>query len=167
MTKQKVPITYVSDARTRKDIKVCFEKWGISDYSIGGEAGSKVKPLAFVRFSVNGQEQTIRCERAWEYGANLRAIYRLLESLRMAAHYGIMEELATAAAAMLPAGKPKRPPHEVLGIAKEADPEIAEAVHRALARKHHPDVGGTNEKMQEINDALAEFKAVRAKAEAS
>jgi hypothetical protein len=162
MTRQKIPKAYVSEARTRRDIKECFQKWGIQDYSVGGEAGSKVKPLAFVRFSINGNEQTIRCERAWEYGANLRAIYRLLESLRMAAHYGIMEELATAAAAMLPAGKPKRPAHEVLGIAENMDVEFAEAAHRTLAKRHHPDVGGSNEKMQEINDALAEFKAARA-----
>ncbi len=159
MTEQKVPRAYVTEARTRRDIKECFAKWGITDFTIGGEAGSKVKPLAFVRFSVNGQEQTIRCERAWDYGANLRAIWRLLESLRMAAHYGIMEELATAAAAMLPPGRRQRPPHEVLGIAKDAPTPVAEAAYKAMAGIHHPDKGGTTGAMAELNEAIETIRA--------
>lgn len=158
MTQQKIPRSYVTEARTRLDIKESFAKWGVSDYSIGGEAGSNVRPLAFVRFSVNGQEQTIRCERAWEYGANLRAIYRLLESLRLAAHYGIMEELATAAAAMLPAGRQRRPADEVLGVAENTPLVVAEAAWRALAKERHPDAGGSDEAMAELNEAIEAFR---------
>lgn len=36
----------------------------------------------------------------------------------------------------------QRDPYEVLGVRPDADLEIIEAAHRALAKRHHPDVGG-------------------------
>jgi curved DNA-binding protein CbpA len=36
---------------------------------------------------------------------------------------------------------------------------VAEAAYKALARLHHPDVGGDVETMQALNDAIQTFKA--------
>src|SRR5262245_40962199 len=46
-----------------------------------------------------------------------------------------------------------------LCIVPEAPVEVAEAAYKALARLHHPDVGGSTEMMQELNDAIQTFKA--------
>ena len=43
--------------------------------------------------------------------------------------------------------------YEVLQVARAAEPEVVKAAFRALARKHHPDAGGSVAKMKAINDA--------------
>jgi hypothetical protein len=46
-----------------------------------------------------------------------------------------------------------------LTITADAPLEVAIAAHRAWARLKHPDVGGDTETMQQLNDAIAIFKA--------
>jgi hypothetical protein len=46
-----------------------------------------------------------------------------------------------------------------LYILPEAPVEVAEAAYKALARLHHPDVGGDTETMQALNEAIATFKS--------
>lgn len=41
----------------------------------------------------------------------------------------------------------------VLWLANGAPPEVIAAAYRALAKIHHPDVGGSEEQMKKINDA--------------
>jgi curved DNA-binding protein CbpA len=61
---------------------------------------------------------------------------------------------------------PKRDPHDVLGVARGADPKSVKAAWRRLARKHHPDLTGDDpgasrvatRLMAEINDA---YEALR------
>jgi hypothetical protein len=36
---------------------------------------------------------------------------------------------------------------------------VAQAAFKALARRHHPDIGGDTEMMQRLNNALATFKS--------
>jgi|HubBroStandDraft_4_1064222.scaffolds.fasta_scaffold552921_1 hypothetical protein len=43
---------------------------------------------------------------------------------------------------------------DVLGVAKNSDPELIKAAYRALAKKHHPDCpGGSAERFREITRA--------------
>jgi hypothetical protein len=42
---------------------------------------------------------------------------------------------------------------QTLHIAEGAPPEVVRAAYRAMAKLHHPDTGGSEEKMKEINDA--------------
>src|SRR4051812_22196514 len=61
---------------------------------------------------------------------------------------------------------PKRDPHDVLGVARGADPKSVKAAWRRLAREHHPDLTGDDpgasrvatRRMAEINDA---YEALR------
>ena len=45
--------------------------------------------------------------------------------------------------------------YEVLQVRGGAEPEVIRAAYRALARKHHPDFGGSPERMAAINEAWA------------
>ena len=45
--------------------------------------------------------------------------------------------------------------YEVLQVRQGAEPEVIRAAYRALARKHHPDFGGSPERMAVINEAWA------------
>jgi curved DNA-binding protein CbpA len=43
--------------------------------------------------------------------------------------------------------------YKLLQVDVGADPEVIRAAYRILARKHHPDIGGSIERMAEINRA--------------
>jgi hypothetical protein len=47
---------------------------------------------------------------------------------------------------------------QALYITPDAPVQVAEAAYKALARLHHPDVGGDVETMQALNDAIETFK---------
>jgi regulator of replication initiation timing len=42
-------------------------------------------------------------------------------------------------------------PYAILHVNRDAPPEVIEAAHRALAKIHHPDVGGSDAAMQRLN----------------
>ena len=43
--------------------------------------------------------------------------------------------------------------YKILGISKKASPSVIKKAYYGLARKHHPDKGGNEEKFKEINEA--------------
>jgi curved DNA-binding protein CbpA len=45
--------------------------------------------------------------------------------------------------------------YEVLQVHPRAEPDVIRAAHRALARRYHPDLGGDERRMTEINGAWA------------
>ena len=45
--------------------------------------------------------------------------------------------------------------YDILGVKKDAGEDEIKKAFRRLARKHHPDTGGSEEKFKEINEAYA------------
>ena len=45
--------------------------------------------------------------------------------------------------------------YELLQVTPSAEPEVIRAAYRALAQKHHPDTGGSQERMAALNHAWA------------
>ena len=43
--------------------------------------------------------------------------------------------------------------YDILGVKKDASEDEIKKAFRRLARKHHPDTGGSEEKFKEINEA--------------
>jgi len=43
--------------------------------------------------------------------------------------------------------------YAILSVHRRAEPEVIRAAYTALAKKYHPDVGGANGKMRDINEA--------------
>ena len=147
--------TTATIAHSRRDIEDVLRKWGVrkGDYDL--RIGLRD---AEVIWSVNGNEQRFKCSRFSSAEQNLRAIFLALDSTRLAAQRGILEELAQIAVAMLPAGKIRRAAHEVLEVSENASIEIAEAAYRIKAKTAHPDTGGTHDAMLELNEALAVYR---------
>jgi DnaJ-domain-containing protein 1 len=153
--------TIKSADETRADIRETMRKWrAVQDFEM--LPNLRPDPTAAIEFWVDGAKKTLRCSRFEEYRNNIRAIYLTLEALRLAHERGILRELAEAATAFLPApsGPVKRPWYEVLGLMPNADAESVEAMYRHLARKRHPDAGGSDDEMSELNAALETFKAL-------
>ena len=91
---------------------------------------------------------------------NLRALYLGLEAMRMNEQRGI-SEIVREMYLQLPAPAKKHDPYEVLGIRPDAPLEVAESVYRVLAKSRHPDAGGSEVAMTELNEALAAIKEAR------
>jgi hypothetical protein len=49
-------------------------------------------------------------------------------------------------------------PFKVLGLLPTVDPDVAKAAYRILAGKHHPDAGGSNDRMARLNNAWDQIR---------
>lgn len=111
-------------------------------------------PGVAVYFTLNGRQQCIPCDRWAAVEENARAIWKSIEALRGLDRWGAKSfvDAAFRGFEALPAPGQKRQWWEVMGfppgVTVTAD-EI-KAKFRELARKHHPDKGGSTEMYQEI-----------------
>lgn len=148
---------------TRGDIRETFGKWrSVEEFDIlprdPATEGSTVE------FWVRGEKRTLTCTRFLGYRTNMRAVYLTLEALRKAEERGILRELVEAAAGFLEApkgGRSKRPWFEVLAVSPVSPLVVAAAAYKALAKKAHPDGGGSDELMAELNQALEDAEKER------
>lgn len=86
---------------------------------------------------------------------NLAAIAATLEAMRAIERHGgaaILERAFTGFTA-LPAPTAARDWWDVLGVYRSATANQISTAYRTLASKHHPDKGGSAEKMAELNQA--------------
>lgn len=113
------------------------------------------------------KDRVIACDRWVSAFHNMYAIARTIESLRAIERAGasqILDQAFTAFGALPAASNvpPVRPWWEVLGLPKEAlsfaTLVMVEAQYRDLASKAHPDRGGSDAAMAELNRAREEAK---------
>ena len=151
--------TPVSESRTRKEIAVEFRKWKVREYDFPASSNIGEK-TAKVRFVLRDKPIEISCSSQREYKDNLRCIYIAVWAMRMNEKRGIADTMQQAYL-QLAAPEMERDPYEVLGVRPDAPLEVIEASHKALAKSHHPDVGGSDEAMKELNSALEKIKFER------
>ncbi len=146
------------------------------DGSPHGGAGERRydDPGIAVYFSYKGKPMVMAADRYYTTAGNMRSLALAIEAMRTLERHGggVMMERAFAGFTALPppAGMvPKRPWWEVLKYSADpaereilSAPEI-EARWRSMAKKAHPDNGGSNEEMAELSqakdDAVAEIEA--------
>lgn len=113
-------------------------------------------------------ERVLACDRWFSIYGNVRAIWHAVESLRTLERAGasqILDRAFTAFGALpaAPDAIPRRPWWEVLGFPESAIGALSAAVtdarHRELAGKAHPDRGGSDAAMAELNRARDEARA--------
>lgn len=150
------------------NLKAIFESWGVGpeDYHIDhnpemerrelsrdwwrGEPWARVRyrpptaPQSMVEMQLGTQSTAAK---------NLSSIAITLEAIRMQERRGF-GGIAAAHYLALSAPVTARDPYEVLGVRPDAPPEVAAAAFRELAKTAHPDHGGTEEQMTELNEAI-------------
>jgi len=108
-------------------------------------------------FTLSGKPHCLPCDRYDRVADNIAAIAKHIEATRAIERYGVasLAEMFTGFAALPEPGK--RTWREVLGISPNLTPSAGtiEDQFRRLAKKLHPDAGGSNELMAELNAARA------------
>lgn len=173
------------------EIGETFRKWGRSRFVVENDLAPRSRTkknqtpqerevrLMFP-FWVDGRhfrEVRLHVRREATATENLALIAQALEMARMAEVREVDELLALLYRQIRPASAlPKQPqpepkppqqaqipPHyALLHLSPDAPLEIAEAVYRALVKKHHPDLGGNTETMQRLNAAIERIRKERA-----
>jgi DnaJ-like protein len=109
-------------------------------------------PGAAVYFKLKGKPRCLACDKWQSVADNLASIAAHVEALRAIDRYGVGTlDQAFAGYTQLPAA-----PVDwwiVLGIPASSGPEEIDRAYKALARKHHPDVGGDPSQMARLNQA--------------
>jgi hypothetical protein len=100
------------------------------------------------------------CDRWDRLACNIHAIAKTIEAIRGIARWGTgdMLDVAIQGFVALPPPVPVSKWWDVLGVQQSAPIEVIEASYRALAKKAHPDAGGTAEAWSELDAAIGEAR---------
>lgn len=117
-----------------------------------------------VYFERKGKQMVFACDRWNRVRDNVRAIEKTIEAMRGIERWGASDMLERAFSAFeaLPApGERKRSWREVLGFPPGARPDKdgIDLAYRSKAKSAHPDMGGSDEAMAELNAARSEALA--------
>lgn len=115
-------------------------------------------------FVWDGASICIPVDRYLTAEENLQAIYHVLEARRTELRHGTLHLVRATmkgfkALPPPPGAKPKRPWWEVLNVTSNADRAVIDEAYRVLAKTRHPDAGGSNDAMAELNEARKEALA--------
>lgn len=127
-----------------------------------GQAAPRYPGAAvYWRDPFNGQPRSMAIDRYTKVEQNIAALAATIEALRAIERHGgaVVLERAFTGFVALPApivAGMRRDWWEVLGVPRDAGAQAIGAAYRALAAQHHPDKGGSTERMVEINRARDE-----------
>jgi len=109
-----------------------------------------------VWFTWDGMQVCIPCDRYGRVEENLQAIHYVIEARRTELRHGTLEMVRATfsgfKALPAPEGKHWRDLLKV-GKAAKVTPGTIEFAYKSLAKKYHPDAGGSPELMAELNNA--------------
>ena len=158
-------------AASRSEIRVQLERWNRDakgeepvDYdTIDFPKAGREDIAGRVHFALRGTNIKVECDSQYSYYQNLRCVCYAIESMRMNEKRGIADTIRKAYL-MIEAPPEQRDPYEVLGIRPDADQMIVEAAYKSMSKSggnRHPDLGGSEAKAKELNDAYERIKAER------
>lgn len=105
-----------------------------------------------VYFELKGKQKVFACETFTTVKDNIRAIGLTIAALRTVERFGATEMLERTLSAF-DALPPPKSCWDILGLRPGSSAEEIQAAWRRLAAQHHPDRGGSEARMAEINTA--------------
>jgi len=153
-------------AQTVDQLAETFRKWGIREWMVTPPRPLSRAPYqsqedrrVTVRYTPRGNSEIVltmdRQDRAED---NVRVLYLAIEALRKNELRGIAD-LVREAYLQLPAPTRQRDPFEVLGVRSDAPLEDIKAMYLIKTKRLHPDIGGSEEAMKELNEAWERIQA--------
>ena len=157
--------TTVDVRRTRAELVHCFDIWPGAELVSIADPRDLPDERAVVVFDYIGNR--VRCEHNVKatYRSNLRDILNTIDDLRLAHYRGLGDLMMHTVSQMLALpGAAYIDPYELLGVRSDAPIEVVEASYKALAKKAHPDAGGDDTQMRQLNEAIERVRKDRAEA---
>jgi hypothetical protein len=113
-----------------------------------------------------GQQLCIACDRWDSLAGNMAAVASTIEAIRSIERWGgqqASDQAFSGFAALPPAvhHRTGQPWYVVFGCQAHTPTDAVLDLYRQLARERHPDRGGSEQTMSELNDAYAQFKRER------
>lgn len=159
--------TKKSWSATMTELGIEFERWGISsrewetNYPRGarleGMRQSEEDRTVTLKYTKAGKQVVLSMGTQARAVDNLRVLYLAIESMRLNEKRGIGEILESAYLQLAGPVQAKSP-WEILNIYPGSPLPIAESAYKYMAMKAHPDKGGTQEQMRELNDAIEKIR---------
>lgn len=139
--------------QTKAELLREFNLWGVDDFILTPPNQKAVT----LRYVLRGKEIVLSMDKQYRAQDNLRVILFTIHSLRMNEVRG-MDEIFESAYLQLGAPILEKDPYDVLGLPRGTAVAVCEAQFKELAKKAHPDYGGTTEKFQELNKAIEDIR---------
>lgn len=136
-----------SFSQTKVEVRAEMRRYDAEEWFIDHVTGSGGDPGVVVRWKKDGIEHAVACDAYSIKRSNLRACYLWFRETRKAGDRPVKTGQDQMAAAQLPGETADgvvvghEPPHEVLGVGRNADPEVVKRTARGLKAKYHPDNG--------------------------
>lgn len=106
-----------------------------------------------VYFTYKNNQVALACDKWDSIEHNLRAIAKSVEAMRGLGRWGVSEILDRAFTGFKALPAPSTNCWTVLGIDETQDRDTVTKAYKMLARKAHPDNGGTHDTMSALNQA--------------
>lgn len=157
--------TRASWARTISELEESLHKWGATEIDVNYPRGARSESFnqeledrtVVVRYNLRGKNVSVKMDKQRRAVDNLRVIAICVESMRMNERRGMAETMESMYKQLAaPAGS--MDPYQVLGMQRGFPLSVYEAMFKDLAKKNHPDVGGSDEKMKELSNAIQMIK---------
>lgn len=108
----------------------------------------------------------VACDRWDTVKDNMTAVASMIEAMRGIERWGgqqASDQAFAGFAALPPAVKDRtgQPWHVVFNVAAHAPSDEVESAYRTLAKQRHPDRGGSEQGMRDLNDAYSQFRTER------
>jgi hypothetical protein len=110
-------------------------------------------PGVAVYFIYKNSQKCFACDKYDFLRDNIWAIAKTIEAIRGIERWGTGDMVDQAFAGFTALPDRTRTWWEILEISQTASKEEVNLAYRALAKKHHPDVGGDKDKFAELSDA--------------
>lgn len=125
-----------------------------------GAAGKRMNdPGVAVYFTLKGRQMVMAQDRYTDIAANMRSLALAIDGMRQLERHGggqMMERAFTGFVAIAPPDW-KKPWREVFGVSPDWRGDLA-VLYREKAKARHPDSGGSDTLMAELNVAYSEAK---------
>lgn len=126
------------------------------------DRGEPRDPGVALYFHLNGKPHCMPCDTYDRVADNIAAVAAHIEATRAIARHGVatVAEMFAGFTALPPPGAAKHW-SEVLGVSRTASLDEIDTAWRTKARSAHPDAGGTDSQMADINRARDEARKER------
>jgi hypothetical protein len=153
-------------AQTTNELEATMRDWGVVDWNTNYPRGARWEGhrdqsaedrTVTVRYVKDGKTVNLSMGKQKRAAENLRVLYLAIESMRMNDRRGI-GDLVQEAYVQIAGPTTKRSPYEVLGIYPGSPLMVAEAAYKAMCLTAHPDRGGSEDQMKELNQAIQQLR---------